>query len=266
MEFDQDSKLFYSSRHLRRLNGQENQFDPRTSYFASDRLHTYCPRHELTNMGCFWIPWFRLCWANQDKIVVTPPLLFGRGYVFDQRCEIVLICRRLLGFPLSNMEIPFSSVRDVSLRERDVEEVSVAGGAGTYGGTSGGYTKFLITMTAAPPAKSFCDFLIAEVSGSLAGSPLLGEQWSLRRANTLREPIRELLFGTLIEDIKRSILLSVSKTPGISHTQLVQSLDGDRNWKDLVIGQLVGEGWLKLERKGKVRRYFPNKPPSVLTT
>ena len=73
-------------------------------------------------MGWFWIPWFRLCWQNQDKIVLTPPLLFGRGYVFDQRREMVSICRRLLTIPLSKTEIPFSRVKDVSLRETYVEE------------------------------------------------------------------------------------------------------------------------------------------------
>ena len=58
-----------------------------------------------------WIPFFRRCLVGQGKVEVTPPIVFGRGFVFDGTRQVVSIRRRLLWMTLSEEEIPFSELK-----------------------------------------------------------------------------------------------------------------------------------------------------------
>ncbi len=62
-----------------------------------------------------WVPAFRRCRISEDKVEITHPLIFGRGFLFDRARQVVTIRRCLLGFTLSEEEIPFSHL---SLRFR----------------------------------------------------------------------------------------------------------------------------------------------------
>ena len=50
----------------------------------------------------------RLCHVGASKVVVMPPIFFGRGYVFDGERQIISICRRLFGVPISRSEVRFA--------------------------------------------------------------------------------------------------------------------------------------------------------------
>ena len=68
-------------------------------------------RHELAlEVGHHWslAPHFRLCYFGASKVVITPPLVFGRGYVFDGQRQSIEICRRVLGVPIAKSEVRFS--------------------------------------------------------------------------------------------------------------------------------------------------------------
>ena len=44
--------------------------------------------------------------------------------------------------------------------------------------------------------------------------------------------------------------------PGISHTGLLQNIAESRDLKVVAINQLVDEGKLKCEQRGRIRKYF----------
>lgn len=62
-----------------------------------------------------WVPFVRRCWVGEDRVELTPPLIFGRSYLFDGTRQVVTIRRCLLGRTLSEEEISFS---DVTIRPR----------------------------------------------------------------------------------------------------------------------------------------------------
>ena len=82
------------------------------------------------------IPYFRRCWVGEDRVELTPPLIFGRSYLFDGTRQVVTIRRCLLGRTLSEEEISFSDV-SVFLGHRYIEEkthYSESGPSTTPGG------------------------------------------------------------------------------------------------------------------------------------
>ena len=93
-----------------------------------------------------WIPIFRICRVSDDKVVITPPVLFGRGYVFDRTRGTVSISRRLLGFPISKTQAPFEQITSLSVKGHYEEGSSGYLTGSTYvPGTPGG-TFFELTM------------------------------------------------------------------------------------------------------------------------
>ena len=65
------------------------------------------------------IPIFRRCWLGEDRIEVTPPLLFGSGFIFDRSRRVVTIRLCLFGRTLHKEELPFSDITiKLSSRER----------------------------------------------------------------------------------------------------------------------------------------------------
>ncbi len=67
-----------------------------------------------------WVPFFRRCRVSENQVEITPPVIFGRGYVFDRARQMVTVRRCLLRRTLSEEEIPFSEV-SVRLSTRSVE-------------------------------------------------------------------------------------------------------------------------------------------------
>jgi len=69
-------------------------------------------RHELAlAAGHHWslFPHLRLCHFGASKVVITTPIVFGRGYVFDGKRQLIEICRRVLGIPIAKSEVRFSN-------------------------------------------------------------------------------------------------------------------------------------------------------------
>ena len=93
-----------------------------------------------------WIPYFRRCWVSADRVELTHPIIFGRGFLFDRARQVVTIRRCLLGLPLSKQEIPLSDVT-ISLGSRYYKPTS-----GYYTGSfwspgSPGGTQYFIKIT-----------------------------------------------------------------------------------------------------------------------
>ena len=59
-----------------------------------------------------WIPigLTRHCRVDEDKVEITHPVIFGRGFLFDGARQVVTIRRCLFGLTLSEQEMPFSDV------------------------------------------------------------------------------------------------------------------------------------------------------------
>ena len=62
-----------------------------------------------------WIPALRVCRVSEDRVEITPPLIFGRSFAFDWSPGVVKIRRCLLGVTISTEEFPLEGVK-VSLR------------------------------------------------------------------------------------------------------------------------------------------------------
>jgi len=62
-------------------------------------------------------------------------------------------------------------------------------------------------------------------------------------------------FGKL-EPLKMDISQMVSEDPGTNHTRLLRSTEGERVCKESAIRQLLDEGNLRCERRGRDRVYF----------
>jgi len=210
-----------------------------------------------------WIPMFRYCRVTGDKVIVTAPILFGRGYIFDKNKQLVTIRRRLVGITISKIEVPFSRINALAVTRVWKEGSPATYSYGMhYAGTPGGYF-FELVMTVAGNG----EFKIEK--------PDMFADWERRgRAERVEEAIRRLtekprlskdhqISGTefdeelyLLSRIGMGIRQRVSDEPGISHTALSGSVEGTRTMKESVIRQLLDEGKLRCERKDKVRRYF----------
>ena len=70
---------------------------------------------------------FRDCLVANHRVVIPPPILFGRGYVFDGNLKIVSIRVRCLGMTISIVELPFQDIRSVTLNSKHYEATSIAG-------------------------------------------------------------------------------------------------------------------------------------------
>ena len=68
-----------------------------------------------------WIPYLRWCHIDEDRVEITAPLLFGRGFVFDGSTQVVIIRRRLLGISLSEEKVPFIDV-NLTAHAETIEE------------------------------------------------------------------------------------------------------------------------------------------------
>ncbi len=126
------------------------------------------------------IPFSRVCHLSDDEVVIPPPMLFGRGYQFDRRRQVVSISNRFLGFRTSYTQVPFSTITSIEVKKSYHEGHS---GVGAYGGESDRYN-FTVLMYVSGVVGS-C--IIAEVSVITAiGSMVSGEE-SLKRAKKIEE-------------------------------------------------------------------------------
>ena len=71
-----------------------------------------------------WLPWLRWCRISENKVSVSPPVLFGRSYVFNRSRQIVTITRRVFGIPVSKLDVQFGDIVSVGVRET-LESVNV---------------------------------------------------------------------------------------------------------------------------------------------
>ena len=75
----------------------------------------------------FWVPLFRCCKVGDERVAVSPPLLFGRGYVFDRSKQTVSVTRAFLRVPLSRVQIAFRYITGLTLTEIEEEHATQYG-------------------------------------------------------------------------------------------------------------------------------------------
>lgn len=80
-----------------------------------------------------WILFFRRCWIGPDKVEVTRPIIFGRGFLFNRTRQVVTVRRCLFGRTLSKEEIPFSGV-SIIVTSKYQPPTSISIDGGTFGG------------------------------------------------------------------------------------------------------------------------------------
>lgn len=83
------------------------QYQGRHVYIGSENAN---PQDEESHASSFEVSYLRSCTIAANRVDVTPPFLFGRGFVFDGSRRIVTIRRCLLTVGLSRHELPFSDV------------------------------------------------------------------------------------------------------------------------------------------------------------
>ena len=169
-----------------------------------------------------WIPYFRFCRVSEDTVEITPPILFGCGFVFDRIRQKVLISRRFLGIRGSNIEIPFS---DISCQLQNRWDIT-------------GWTErneYVIEISVTHGRR----FKIADGLG--------------------QEQARRVFEAIWIVSNRTAIYEEVLKSPGISHTELLRRFAGERVTKEAAVCELLDNGELKCEQRGRVRRYYAKK-------
>ena len=169
-----------------------------------------------------WIPNFRFCRVSDDTVEITPPILFGRSFVFDRIRQKVLISRRFLGIHGSNIEIPFSDISSQLQNRWHITDVS-----------------------------DYNDYDI-EISVPHGGCFKIAKGLGYERARRVFEAIWIVSNRTAIHE-------EVLKSPGISHTELLRRFAGDRVTKEAGIRDLLDKGELKCKPRGRVRRYYTRK-------
>ena len=94
---------------------------------------------------------------SADRVELTHPLIFGRGFLFDRTRQLVKIRRCLLGLTVSEDEIPFSDVT-VGLNSKHVKDTYVAFSEVPIWTTGG--TLYFIEMRIRhrAPLKVLCEF------------------------------------------------------------------------------------------------------------
>ncbi len=200
----------------------------------------------------FWISWFRWCAVSEDKVVVSPPLVFGSGYVFDRKKRIVSASLRIFGLPVSKTQIPFHDIMGLSGggggRRQDVNPFSSVGPL-----KSTVERNFFAVVMEAAHEKRKREFVIAEVN------------WASPRKRTQRilDAVRDVTGLTADKMaqqerswIKTHMRLRILEKPGISHTELVFGVSGSQ--REQALGELVDGGDLTCVQRGRVRRYFIN--------
>ena len=87
----------------------------------------------------------------------------------------------------------------------------------------------------------------------------MGREYRVNDTGNVRPYPREELEGALLR-AKSRIIQPVLAKPGISHTELLRSVEGTTHEKDEALGCLIDDGDIRCERQGRVRRYFPMVP------
>jgi hypothetical protein len=202
--------------------------------FPAERAREELPFHVRSCR--IWIPFFRFCHVSEDKVVVTPPIVFGRGYVFDWQRRTVSVSRHFLGIPVSKIDIPLRKVRSLRVTETQRESSMLVSGAGMVSGGSTTVHKVLM-----------------EIAGHSEGFEVASLVDSSVRARRILRAIQDV---TVIRHMRMQIRETALEKPGISHTALLRSVEVSRDLKETAIRRLVEQGDLRCEQTGRVRRYF----------
>jgi len=170
-----------------------------------------------------WIPFFRFCRVSEDTVEITPPILFGCGFVFDWIRQKVFISRQFLGIRGSKIEIPFS---DISCHlHKDWHTTDAISGWEDY--------HIAISVPHGRP------FKIAKWLGHERARRVFEAIWIVSNRTAIHE--------------------EVLQNPGISHTELLRRFAGERVTKEAAVRELLDKGELKCEQRGQVRRYYTKK-------
>ena len=191
----------------------------------------------------------RLCRISADKVMVDPPILWGRGFVFDRHKLTTLLYNRFLGFLISKAEVPFSHITHLQVRE--VVEHPFWQQEGMPG-----YLYFAVLMKVANYRE---ELQIAKIQFSKEN-----KEEAQKRAEQIETAIRAVTGISHEKEteqglywIRLEMCESVLKKPSISHTELLGSVQGSSDLKELAINQLVKQGELRCEQKGRARKYYP---------
>jgi hypothetical protein len=177
------------------------------------------------------IGFIRRCRMSGDKVVVDSPILWGRGFVFDRHRLTASLYSRFLGIPISKREVPFSHITNLQVRE--VVENPFWQEAGMPG-----YLFFAVIMKLVDFRE---ELKIAKIQFSKKN-----KEEAKKRAEWIETVIRSATGISLQEETKQAVYWigvemcgNVTKKPGISHTELLGSVQGSNDLKELAIGQLV---------------------------
>ena len=120
-------------------------------------------------------------------------------------------------------------------------------------------------------------FVIGLVTGTLGGAIaglLLArkpgkETWSIisSRVGGLRQVIQRGKHAeseqSLYEDTEQPVSLATTQIrqniiekPGVAHTELMRTVSGTRGQKEIALRELLDQGEIRREQKGRARRYF----------
>ena len=194
------------------------------------------------------------CRISVDKVMVDPPILWGRGFVFDRHKLTTLLCNRFLGFLISKAEVPFSHITHLQVREV-VENPFLENPFWKQEGNPG-YLFFVVLMKVANYRE---ELQIAKIQFSEKN-----KEEAQKRAEQIETAIRAVTGISHEKEteqglywIRLEMCESVLKKPSISHTELLGSVQGNSDLKELAINQLVKQGELRCEQKGRARKYYP---------
>jgi hypothetical protein len=186
---------------------------------------------------------------SKDKVVVDPPILWGRGFIFDLTSRKALLYNRFLGIHVSKREVPFSHI--IHMEVREVVENPFWQGAGMPG-----YLYFAVIMKLVDFRE---EFKIAKIQFSKKN-----KEEAKKRAERIETVIRAVTGISQEQETKQAVYWigvemcrNVTKKPSISHTELLRSVQGSNDLNELAIDQLVKQGILRCEKTGRARKYYP---------
>jgi len=139
------------------------------------------------------------------------------------------------------MEVPFSHITSLYVRE------SVEGGPSGPYHVGYSYVTFALSMRVAGHKEAFT----------------IARQTARKRVERIEAAIRDITGVTREKETEQELWWigmgmrkKVLEKPGISHTELLRSVEGNHDLKESAIRQLLDQGELKSEQRGRRRNYF----------
>ncbi len=188
----------------------------------------------------FWVPLFRYCTVSDERVAVSPPILFGRGYVFDRSSRTVSVTRAFLRVPFSRVQIAFRDITGLTLTEIEEEHTT------QYGEMTQIYD--MVAVITREPERRFT-----------VAKEALGWWFSGASIERIALAIYDLTGDDTAwaRSMRDRLNAAVREAPGISHGELRRKLpDLHPAMGEEVIERLVARRDIRCEGTGHNRRYY----------